>query len=274
MQSGVSIEPAAGTTSTFVVVVHDVTPVFAREIDRIVDGLSRRVGRSLGAAIVPNWHGREAGPGDVRQFQEWRSRVGELLLHGWTHFRTQTPGLISALTDRADEFGGLSPQASTERLVAAQSVVQSLLGETLCGFVPPAWQFTGPPVALRSAGVDYVLGFQRLRGTAGGDLPLATWSWDWGGFPGSSTPGAWLGTAVRLVRPSSIPVVVLHPMDVRRGCLPLAMRRIEGLLDEGLEPVLPSELVAHAVAFDEALVRSGHEPAGGRSDGALAAVDA
>ena len=127
--------------SVFCVVVHDVTPVFAAEIDQILAAFEPLVGGSLGGAVVPCWHGRQADAADVRQFQRWDEQFGELLLHGWTHFRENSPGIISCATGRADEFGGATPAEAARRLTLAQAQVQSIVGRPLRGFVPPAWQF-------------------------------------------------------------------------------------------------------------------------------------
>ncbi len=220
------------------------TPVFAAEIDQILAAFEPLVGRSLSGAVVPSWHGRQAGRADARQFQGWNDQFGELLLHGRTHFRETRPGIISYATGRADEFGGVKPDEASRRLTVAQSEVEILVGRTLRGFVPPAWQFPVKLADIRCAGIEYLLGFNRLEAFGMEPVKLATWSWDWGWLYGASPTGAWLGTARHALVPGAVPVIALHPLDVPRGYLPRAVALARRFLEAGRVPVLPSELAA------------------------------
>lgn len=228
--------------SNFCVVVHDVTPVFTPEIDQILAAFEPLVGSCLSGAVVPCWHGRRADAADIRQFQRWNEQFGELLLHGWTHFRETSPGIISCATGRADEFGGATSAEAARQLAFAQSEIQSLVGRTLRGFVPPAWQFPVKLADIQSAGVEYLVRFSRCEALGKEPVALATWSWDWGWLYGSSLAGAWLGTLRHVLVPAAVPVIALHPLDVPRDCLRRAVSLTRHLLETGYRPLLTAEL--------------------------------
>src|SRR5262249_58318644 len=91
--------PAGGGRATrpetplrkFCVIVHDVTPVFAREIDAIFERLLPEAGTALAGAFVPCWHAVEPDECGRRMMRGWSSLCGETLLHGWTHRREHRP---------------------------------------------------------------------------------------------------------------------------------------------------------------------------------------
>ena len=57
--------------SKFCVVLHDMTPIFAAEIDRLLDALQPLVRDRLVGAIVPQWHGNVTSESDRRFFGSW-----------------------------------------------------------------------------------------------------------------------------------------------------------------------------------------------------------
>ena len=87
----------------FLVVVHDVAPVFGVQLRTIVRTLEPLVGNRFSAAVVPRWHGGPSGAADD-PYGGLLGCFGERLLHGWTHQRERRNGLISWLTGQADEF--------------------------------------------------------------------------------------------------------------------------------------------------------------------------
>ena len=235
------------TCKPFCVVVHDVTPRFARDVDTILGQLTPLVGQQLASAVVPRWHGRAATGGDRACFRQWMTEFGETLLHGWTHCRVRRPGLVSAVTNRADEFGGLRCAEILARVREGQQEMSEILGLALRGFVPPAWQLPVNARELQPAGIDFVVRFTRLESSSTRPVPLATWSWDWGGVPGSGRIGSWIGPWRLRWQPLAIPCIVLHPTDVARGHLASAVAAIRHLLATGRTPCLPSQLLEASV---------------------------
>jgi hypothetical protein len=228
----------------FCVVVHDVSPLFRTEIDDILRELKPLVGRQIGGAVVPAWHGCRMDGEHARQLQNWGGEFGEVLLHGSTHYRDGRTGLISWLTGRSDEFSGMSLNESIERLKQAQVQLKSIFGSTARGFVPPAWQFPYSAAEIHSTEIGYILRLQTLESAFQKPIKIACWSWDWGWLPGTCRLGAMLGRCRQIWYPQAIPVIVLHPADVRQNCVAPAIRLVQRLLRNGYQPVLPGSLVS------------------------------
>jgi hypothetical protein len=238
--------PAASVpqAAKFCVIVHDVTPIFAREVDVIFENLLPEVGNTLAAAFVPCWHGVEPDTCGRRIMCGWSSLCGETLLHGWTHHRDHRPGIVSWVTGRADEFGGCSGRNVIERVRRGRESLQEIIGRAVSGLVPPAWRFPVEADDLSDSGIAYILDFERLQSAAGHNVALATFSWDWGRFSVLSRVGARLGTFLRLWNRHAVPVIVLHPADVRRGHIVCAVNLIRRLKSAGAAPVGLGDLMA------------------------------
>ncbi|HEV3340826.1 MAG TPA: DUF2334 domain-containing protein [Pirellulales bacterium] len=235
--------PFGATGSRFCVVVHDVTPFFAEEIERLLKTLQPLIHDRVVGAVVSRWHGTAPNASDRRRLRDWSTQFGDLVLHGWTHRREIRHGIVSWCTDAANEFERLSLGETLERLRRAQLDAEDLLGRPLRGLVPPAWRLAAKITHLFPLGIEYVMRFRSLEAYGKSPVTLATWSWDWGWLPGTRFAGAALGACCQRLNPRAVPTVVLHPLDVRRGCLSAAQRLIRRFLSAGLVPVLPSHLI-------------------------------
>ncbi len=168
----------------------------------------------------------------------------EWLLHGWTHRREARPGVVSLLTHRSDEFGGLSLAEIQYRIDQGKELLARRSGGEIAGLVPPAWSLSAPAAHLRN--LSYVMRYTRLDSCLEPQrrLPLATYSFDWGCIG----PAAWAGWAAGALRwrwfSPAIPCVVLHPMDVARGWLPRILQIIRTFLDKGHEATTPATVFA------------------------------
>src|SRR5262249_30812935 len=151
---GLSVPPFPGP-SKFCVIVHDVTPVFAREIDTILEHLLPEAGNALASALVPRWHGAEPDARGRRMSRAWSSLCGETLLHGWTHRREHRPGIVAWATGRAAEFGGCSRQDVIERVRRGRVRLQEIIGRAVPGLVPPAWRLPVSVLDLGDTGIAY-----------------------------------------------------------------------------------------------------------------------
>jgi len=229
----------------FCVIVHDVTPVFGREIDAIFERLLPEAGTALAGAFVPCWHGVDPDESDRRMMRGWSSLCGETLLHGWTHRREHRRGIVSWATGRADEFGGCPAKEVIARVRRGRDRLQELIGRTVTGLVPPAWQLPVKADDLSDSGIDYVVNFKRLQSASGHNVALASYSWDWGRFSVLSRAGAWLGTCLRVWNRKAVPVIVIHPADVRRGHFVRAVNLVRRLKSAGAVPVGIGDLIAH-----------------------------
>ncbi len=239
----------------FIVVLHDVTPQFVEPIEIAVHAVTQLVGTRFACAIVPRWHGERQHAEEARL---WKAIEGcdEYLLHGWTHKRTQRPGLISKLTNYADEFGGISLQSIRERIDLGQQELRDVLGTTVTGFVPPAWRL---PVELTQLTQlthlmrwrwletvnESVVASQLVKDVR--RLPVATWSFDWGRMPVWQSASHTLAVLQQRMQPTSMPCIVIHPADVSRKQLPFIVSIIRQLLDAGEEPMTPMMLLRSPV---------------------------
>jgi predicted deacetylase len=165
---------------------------------------------------------------------------GEVLQHGFTH-QQDRPGFLSLCSGRSDEFAGLPRGEVRRRLGLGRELLRQSLGVEPSGFVAPAWQVGWATVGeLGRYGFRYLATFGAIRATSGPTVPLATWSWDWGVLAPLGQFGQWLGDIHRRIRPAALPCVVVHPADVDRGYLPLALNVIDRLLELGRTPGLLS----------------------------------
>jgi hypothetical protein len=175
----------------------------------------------------------------------WSSVCGETLLHGWTHRRDHRPGIVSWATGRADEFGGCSGPDVIERVRRGRLRLEDIVGRTVRGLVPPAWRLPVDIGELRDSGIEYIFDFGRLRSAFGHNIALATFSWDWGRFSVLSRTGACLGRCLRVWNRRAVPVIAIHPADVRRGHIGFAMDMIRRLKIAGGTPTRIGDLISN-----------------------------
>jgi len=165
------------------------------------------------------------------------------LQHGYTH-RQDRPGVISFFTGRSNELSGLTREATQDRLMQGRVALQRALGVAVSGFVPPAWQ-NGHATSAEVArlGFRYLIGFDSIRPADSPQIPLVTWSWDWGILAALGRVGECFATGCARVRTDALPCVVVHPADVARGYLPRILRVIDRLELQGRTPVRFSDLL-------------------------------
>lgn len=227
----------------FLVVIHDVTPYFANEIERILNALGPLVGTRLTAAVVPCWHGRASVVADHPFWKTINESFQEVLLHGHRHRNDKSATCLSLLTGRADEFSRLTEIECETRIAAGLEQMEGLLQNRPVGFLPPAWQRgqATPEVLLRH-GLRFVLGMHGLEFVGHGSIPLTTWSWDCGRIGWLGHVAETYGSLRSRWRPSALPTIAIHPADVSRGFLPRAVLICQRLLGEGRRPVLAVDL--------------------------------
>jgi predicted deacetylase len=230
----------------FVVVVHDVCPIHAHAIQAILAALEPLVGKTVSAAVVPNWHGSLF---DAKlDFAGWVAReFDEILLHGWTHERAAGRGVVSYCTSGSDEFAGLGQDETSSRLRRGQDQLTRLFGHRSAGFVPPAWQRGCiDREALRLHGLQFLFGYMAIEFVDGTRIPVSTITWDVGRFRQLGYVAASVGCALARVRGRSVRCLAAHPVDVSRGYLPRIVRTVDFWIRSGSTPILPSELLSTA----------------------------
>ncbi len=230
----------------FVVCVHDVHPGTLPEILPVFDALRPLVGSVVSAAVVAKPRGMAwptGLPADALR-RALHQSTGEVLLHGLTHRRRWSLDPLSWLIGRSDELIGLSREQVLDRAREGLEIIHAEIGREVRGAIPPGWRSGCLGEVLGSLGLSFMIGMRAMVMASGQRRSLATLSWD----AGPVTPAGWLlewaGSAMG--RGAATPVVVLHPVDVNRGFLPRALRRIRVLLDEGRVPVTFEQLASSA----------------------------
>jgi len=233
---------SAQTTRPFLVCIHDATPAYARETQRMIRELSPVLGRRLSFGVVPDWHGEwplSAHPDYCRLIAD---NAEELLLHGYFHRRQRGWGPATLLTHGNDEMNGLDAEETRDAVERGQRVFGDVFSQPARGFLAPAWQRGHVRLDLGDTStLQHVLGFFSIESRAGGRIPLATWTWDCGRWGWLGHVGHGVGSVLHSL--NRVPVLAIHPRDLDRGFWPAIMRLTRELIDGGFEPSTPAALL-------------------------------
>jgi len=232
--------PAAMTRSasrTLLVSIHDVSPRFEGEVDRLLDLLAPHVGERLAMLVVPNhWGDSPILPGSpfAGRLRRWADQGVEMFLHGYLHRdEASHDGLSDRLRARVmtageGEFLGLSRDIAMERIRDGRSLIADIIGRDVDGFVAPAWLYgRGALEALETCAMPLAEDHWRVwspaerRNLARG--PVITWA--------SRTRARLASSLAAAAALRRLPVPVLrvgvHPPDCRH---PALVRSIETTL--------------------------------------------
>jgi len=159
--------------------------------------------------------------------------MDELLVHGLEHRCCSRWSPISFLLRQCDEFRGISTEDAKEKLIEGKRVIADVFEHRPYGFAPPAW-FSGPVDGemLSSLGLEFMTSYFHIRRADGSKTPVATYSWECGRYSWLGYLGEMSGRVVSM-NPKTIPQIVFHPADVRRGFVSFGIRRIKKLLEQG-----------------------------------------
>ena len=209
--------------------IHDVSPRFEDEVDRLVDLLDPHVGKRIAMLVVPNhWGNAPIVPGSAfaSRLRAWAEGGFEIFLHGYFH-RDDTKHRSAVARARArhmtageGEFLGLSRQAASARIAEGRALIEDVIGRPVDGFVAPAWLYgRGALDALAHSGVPIAEDHLRVwsprhqRELARG--PVITWA--------SRTPLRLASSLVAAPAVRRLPMRVLrvgvHPPDVHHASL-------------------------------------------------------
>lgn len=217
--------------------IHDVSPRFESEIDRLLDLLTPHTGHCLAMLVVPNhWGSAPIVPGSVfaSRLRSWASLGIEMFLHGFfhrdtsSHERTRDRFRAHFMTAGEGEFLGLSEAQATARLRDGQALLEGVIGRPIDGFVAPAWLYgPGAMEALAHSPVPIAEDHMRVWAPASGRVlargPVITWA--------SRTRLRLASSLVASAALRSSPMKVLrvgvHPSDVNHEAI---IRSIEATL--------------------------------------------
>jgi predicted deacetylase len=209
--------------------IHDVSPRFEGEVDRLIDLLGPHVGKRLAMLVVPNHWGDAPivlGSPFATRLRGWADQGVEMLLHGFTHRdEAQHSGAGDRLRARfmtasEGEFLGLSRADAAARIADGQALIEGIIGRPVDGFVAPAWLYgDGAREALAHSAIPLAEDHLRVWSPATGVQlawgPVITWA--------SRTRMRLLSSLAAAAALRHAPLDVLrigvHPPDVRHPAL-------------------------------------------------------
>jgi hypothetical protein len=234
--------------------IHDVSPRFETEVDRLLDLLRPHVGKRLAMLVVPNhWGDAPIRPGSpfASRLRDWADQGIEIFLHGYFHEDDASYGRAgdrlraSLMTAREGEFLGLSRDAASARIAEGRALLEGIIGRKVDGFVAPAWLYSsGARQALVDCAMpiaeDHLRVWSPVSGQQLASGPVITWA--------SRTPmrlASSLAAAAALRHaPLKVLRVGVHPPDSRH---PILLRSIDKTVRSAAERRRPgrySELIA------------------------------
>ena len=209
--------------------IHDVSPRFEGEIDRLIDLMAPKLGERLAMLVVPNhWGDAPIVPGSpfATRLRSWADKGIEIFLHGYFHRDTSVhEGALDRMRARfmtasEGEFLGLSRAEASERITLGRNLLESVIGRGIDGFVAPAWLYgSGALEALHDAAVSLAEDHFRVWSPASGKQlargPVITWASRTRMRLASSL------TVAALLRHAPLEVlrIGVHPPDVRHPAL-------------------------------------------------------
>ena len=214
--------------------IHDVSPRFESEVDRLLDVLRPHVEDRLAMLVVPNrWGDAPIRPGSpfASRLRAWSDRGIEIFLHGYfhrddsRHARAGDRLRARIMTAREGEFLGLSRNDAAARIAEGRALLEDVIGRRLNGFVAPAWLYSdGARQALADCAMpiaeDHLSVWSPISGEKLAGGPVITWA--------SRTPTRLASSLAAAAALRHAPLKVLrvgvHPPDSRH---PILLRSIE-----------------------------------------------
>lgn len=209
--------------------IHDVSPRFEGEVDRLLDLLRPHVGDRVAMLVVPNhWGDAPIIPGSAfaKRLRAWADTGTEIFLHGYFHRDQAKHGAAADrlrakfMTAGEGEFLGLSREDASARIAEGRALLEDVIGRRIDGFVAPAWLYgEGAIQALRDCAVPIAEDHFRVWSPrTGAELargPVITWASRTRFRLASS-----LAAAATLRRaPLQVLRVGVHPPDCRHPAL-------------------------------------------------------
>jgi uncharacterized protein len=214
--------------------IHDVSPRFEGEVDRLLELLAPHVGERLAMLVVPNhWGDAPIIPGSAfaGRLRRWAESGIEIFLHGFFHSdRAQHGGAdrlrARLMTAGEGEFLGLSQGAASSRIAEGRALLEDLIGGRIDGFVAPAWLYgKGALAALAECRIPIAEDHMRVWSPATGARlargPVITWASRTAVRLASSRLAA---AALRNAPPRVLRIGV-HPPDCRHPALVASIHR-------------------------------------------------
>lgn len=170
--------------------IHDVGPGFEREVDQLAELLANRLGGPRFAMLVvpDHWGANPLRPGTpfATRLRDWAASGIEMFVHGWYHKDlSEHAGMAKFkaqhMTAGEGEFLGLASEEAARRMREGRSLIESITGQPVAGFIAPAWLYgEGAHQALRESGFAMAEDHMKVWSPGSGDTlargPVVTWA--------------------------------------------------------------------------------------------------
>lgn len=170
--------------------IHDVSPRFEGEVDRLLDALAPHVGCKLAMLVVPNHWGNSpivSGSPFAGRLRLWAESGIEMFVHGLVHRDEARHARVAdrlrarLMTAGEGEFLGLSRAEAAARIERGRAIIEQATGRQISGFVAPAWLYgQGALEALEDCSIRIAEDHVRIWSPAGGRGlgrgPAITWA--------------------------------------------------------------------------------------------------
>ena len=218
--------------------IHDVSPRFESEVDRLLALLAPHVGNRIAMLVVPNhWGDAPIVPGSpfAARLRSWADAGMEMFLHGYfhrdqaRHERTADRLRAGFMTAGEGEFLGLSREQAHARINEGRQLLEDVIGRPIDGFVAPAWLYGGGALAALSESdipiaEDHLRVWSPANGVSLAKGPVITWA--------SRTRLRLASSllAAAALRHAPLPVlrIGVHPPDCRHPSLVHSIERTFG----------------------------------------------
>jgi len=176
---------------SLLVSIHDVSPKFEGQVDRLVALVTRRMDAPIFAMLVVPDHWGEApivpGGAFATRLRGWADQGVEMFLHGWYHRDEARHGSAADrfrarhMTAGEGEFLGLDRETAAQRMRDGKALLEDVLGRAVAGFVAPAWLYgPGALAAARDCGFALLEDHMRVWSPVSGEVlcrgPVITWA--------------------------------------------------------------------------------------------------
>jgi len=225
----------ASNRSLLLASIHDVSPRFESEVERLLEIFAPHVGDRLTMLVVPNhWGDAPIVPGSpfATKLRRWAENGIEMFLHGFFHRDDKAHAGNSDrlrarfMTAGEGEFLGLSCEVATSRISEGRALIENVTGGPIAGFVAPAWLYgEGALEALRLAGIPIAEDHLRVwspaeqRQLARG--PVITWA----SRSRVRLASSLMAAAALRRAPIDVLRIGVHPPDVRHPQIVRSVQR-------------------------------------------------
>lgn len=238
--------------------VHDVSPRFEGEVDRLLAILSPHVGNRVAMLVVPNhWGDAPIVPGSqfAGRLRRWTEEGAEIFLHGYFHrdqssYRDRVKRMRARfMTAGEGEFLGLSRAEARSRISDGKALLEDVIGKRIDGFVAPAWLYgEGALAAMADCSIPIAEDHLRVWAPATGERlatgPVITWASRTRARMASSL----LAAAMLRRAPLHILRIGVHPPDCRHPALVRSIERTFTAAAEGRKAARYSDLFGTLLA--------------------------